>query len=221
MNRQKQIEWKSKGFRFFDRNSKLFALQIVLLIIVLSAAAVGGTYAYLLINTTPAANDFTVGIARVTINEPSVDPSSVVWGAGTKPVTLSIPSDSISGAVRAAIIPVLKDAAGNIIGTPTDLLKQPTANAIVMGEITLNFANGWDTNWFYKDGYFYYKKVLNPGQTTTQLLSGVTLTNSTPEMTAKYQNIKVKIEVMADVLQADPSALALWGVTVDGSGNIT
>jgi len=218
MNRQKQIELKSKGFRFFDRNSKLFALQIVLLIIVLSAAAVGGTYAYLLINTTPAANDFTVGIARVTINEPSVDPSSVVWGAGTKPVTLSIPSDSIGGAVRAAIIPVLKDAAGNIIGTPTGLLKQPTANAIVMGEITLNFANEWDTNWFYKDGYFYYKKVLNPGQTTTQLLSGVTLTNSTPEMTAKYQNIKVKIEVMADVLQADP--LVLWGVTVDGSGNI-
>jgi hypothetical protein len=219
MNKQKDSEKKS-GMRI-NIKSKLFWAQASLLTILIAATTLAGTYAYLLLNTAPVANDFTFGIPRVTIVEPSVTPTAVVWGANTKPVFLSIPSDAIGGAVRAAIIPMLKDASGNIVSTPTGPLAAPVANAIVMGDITLHFASGWNTNWFYRDGFFYYKKVLNTGETTTQLLSGVTLTSNTPAMVAKYQNIVVQIEVMSDVLQPNQDALTLWGVTVDGSGNVS
>jgi len=204
---------------------KAKAALTALVIFLISSAALGGTYAYLTANTTPAANDFTIGIPAVTVREPSVDPAAVLWGAGTKPVTLSIPAGSMGGAVRAAIIPMLKDSTGNIISTPTGALTAPTVQAtdatLVLGEITLHFAIDWETSWFYKDGYFYYRKVLNEGETTPAILTGVTLTDNTAEMTAKYQDIVVEIEVMSDVLQSTNEALALWGVKVDGDGNIS
>jgi len=212
----------------FVGKSKARAALTALVIFLISSAALGGTYAYLSANTTPAANDFTIGIPAVTVKEPSVTPAAVLWGADTKPVTLSIPAGSMGGAVRAAIIPMLKDSAGgNIISTPTGVLTAPTVKAaatdatMVMGEITLHFAGDWETFWFYKDGYFYYRKVLDTGETTPPILTGVTLTDNTAEMTAKYQNIVVEIEVMSDVLQPTDAALALWGVQVDAGKNIS
>jgi hypothetical protein len=210
-----------RSVKFFNRSSRFFAVQIALLLFLLVGAAVGGSYAYMMLNTPTAANNFTVGIPDVTIVEPSVTPSAVPWGASTKPVYLSIPADSIGGVVRAMIIPVLTDASGNVVSTPTGQLSEPVADAIVMGDITLHFASDWETNWLYRDGYFYYRTVLSTGETTTRLLSGVTLTSNTPEMIAKYQNIVVEITVLSDVLQSNQDALANWGVTVDGSGNVS
>ena len=221
MNENANTAGKKRNFRLFHRSSRFFAAQIVLLVLLLVGAVIGGSYAYMMLNTSTAANDFTVGIPEITIVEPSVTPSAVPWGATAKPVYLSIPADAIGGAVRAMIVPVLKDASGNIISTPTGPLSQPVANAIVMGDITLHFASGWETYWFYRDGYFYYRSVLLTGETTTELLSGVTLTSNTPEMIAKYENIVVQINVLSDVLQANQDALTNWGVTVDGSGNVS
>ena len=221
----KRIEHIAAGL--FSGKMKSRTALTALVIFLVASAALGGTYAYLTANTAPAANDFTIGIPAVTVREPSVTPAAVLWGANTKPVTLSIPAGSMGGAVRAAIIPMLKDSSGNIVSTPTAALSAPTVKpaasdaTMVMGEITLHFAIDWETSWFYKDGYFYYRKVLNEGETTPPILTGVTLTNNTAEMTAKYQDIVVKIEVMSDVLQPTDEALALWGVKVDTGKNIS
>lgn len=206
---------------------KTHAALIAVLIFFGFSAALGGTYAYLSANTTTAANDFTIGIPAVTVKEPSVDPAAVLWGADTKPVTLSIPTGSMGGAVRAAIVPMLKDSEGNIISTPTGTLTAPTVQpaatdaTLVLGEITLHFAIDWETSWFYKDGYFYYRKVLDEGETTPPILTGVTLTNNSAELAVKFQDIIVNIEVMSDVLQPTNEALVLWGVSVDGDRNIS
>lgn len=222
MNKIQKEKSESKNFRFFSSKTKIRIVQIALLTFLLSAAAMGGTYAYLMANTTPVENNFTFGMPAVTINELSVDPAQVAWGATSKQVSLSIPPTAIGGAVRAAIVPMLKDAAGNMIAVPTGPLTDPSAaNTIVMGDITLHFASDWSTNWFFRDGFFYYKKALDTGQTTALLLEGVTLTTNTPEMITKYQTIVVDIEVMADVLQADQSALLNWGITIDSDGNIS
>ena len=211
----------------FSGKMKSRTALTALVVFLISSAALGGTYAYLSANTTPAANDFTIGIPAVTVKESSVDPSAAVWGADTKPVTLSIPAGSMGGAVRAAIVPMLKDSSGNIISTPTGALAAPTVQpsasdaTLVIGEITLHFAIDWETSWFYKDGYFYYRKVLDEGETTPPILTGVTLTDNTAEMTAKYQDIVVEIEVMSDVLQPTNEALMLWGVQVDGDMNVS
>lgn len=222
MNKIQKEKSESKNFRFFSSKTKIRVVQIALLTLLLSAAAMGGTYAYLMANTTPVANDFTFAMPAVTINEPSVDPAHVAWGATSKPVSLSIPANTIGGAVRASIIPMLKDAAGNMIAVPTGPMTAPSAaNTIIMGDITLHFASDWSTNWFFRDGFFYYREALGTGQTTALLLEGVTLTTNTPEMITKYQAIVVDIEVMADVLQADQSALSNWGITIDSDGNIS
>lgn len=227
MNTDKFKKMKDIAAGLSGGKMKINAALTALVIFLISSAALGGTYAYLTANTTPAANDFTIGIPAVTVREPSVDPAAVLWGAGTKPVTLSIPAGSMGGAVRVAIIPMLKDSTGNIISTPTGALTAPTVKAaatdatLVLGEITLHFAIDWETSWFYKDGYFYYRKVLNEGETTPPILTGVTLTDDTAEMTAKYQDIVVEIEVMSDVLQPTNEALALWGVKVDGDKNVS
>lgn len=222
MNNTLKGKKESKLSRLFDSKTKIRIAQLALLTIVLAAATLGGTYAYLMANTEPAVNDFTFGIPKVTVVEPLIDPASVQWGATSKPVYLSIPSGAIGGAVRAAIIPMFKDTEGNIIAASSVPITEPTtSNTVVMGDITLHFIDEWETHWLYKDGFFYYRKALNTEQKTTQLLAGVTLTSNTPEMTAKYQNIVVEIEVMADVLQADQAALTNWGITIDGDGNIT
>jgi len=196
-----------------DKRTVRLLGQLVLTVLVFVSLSINGSLSYLSNQTVPVSNNFTMGIPKVEINEPSVDPDHVQWGANSKPVTLSVPLNAGGGVVRASFIPMFKNAAG--------VLAQPISNQLVCGDITLHFTPGWDTNWFYRNGYFYYKTVLAPGQTTTMLLSGVTLTANTPEMITKYQDISVEIEVLADILQKNADTDTLWGVTVDDSGNVS
>ena len=48
------------------------------------------------------------------------------------------------------------------------------------GSVVLkHFDKDWETNWYFADGYFYYKTALKKGQTTPTLLEGVTLCDDT------------------------------------------
>ena len=116
------------------------------------------------------------------------------------------------------LVPYILDSDGNYISCDLGGLSAPVGNKMVLGDLTLEFASDWSTNWFYQDGYFYYKKVLNPGESTTMLLSKVSLTSNTAEMKKKYADTEIKIEVMAAILQAEGGAPeAEWGITVTGT----
>lgn len=173
---------------------------------------------YLTHITNSVTNAFSVGSTSIEIVEPGVDSDSVSWGESSKPVYLKNPEskDSIDGVVRAMVVPRLVDKeTGQETGGSLGALGEPSGNALVMGDITLHFAGDWSSNWFYKDGYFYCRKVLKPGETSPQLLSGLTLTD--PAKAGDYQGLTVKIEVLADILQAGGTAPQTeWNVSVSG-----
>ena len=205
------------------KNKKSLIRALIAAGIVLSLA-VGSTVAYIYFETAKKENSFSVGSLKVEIIEPGVDPDSVEWGADTKPVQLRVPTGegAVPCVVRAMIVPTVTHENGQLLlGSVSAVSAAPVANRSVLGDITLCFDEDWSDNWFYKDGYFYYKKVVKPGETTPELLKGVILTEDTTEMREKYHGSKVNIDVIADALQASHSAPGEWGLTVDGAGNVS
>ena len=213
-------------YGFVNRRSKhqkkkagIYGIAVTIVL----ALAATFTIMYLTSLTPTVTNAFSVGEGDVNIVEPGVDPGNVPWGTDTKPVRLEIPSgdSNIPGVVRAMVIPVLKDKeTGEGSDGELGSLTEPTGNTLVVGDITLHFADDWSSNWFYKDGYFYYKRVLKPGEQTTNLLSGVTLTDGS--LSQEYADLTVEIEVLADVLQIDGDAPEKeWNVSVGSNGIVT
>ncbi|MFT3951943.1 MAG: SipW-dependent-type signal peptide-containing protein [Oscillospiraceae bacterium] len=199
------------------RAQVLLVLQLLLVGTLLFSSSVG-TLAYLT-DSAEVTNDFTVGAAKVVITETDgntdIDPTDVEWGDGNKTVNVSIPEEYTQGVVRVLIVPVLKDASGNIYGRNLlGAISEPMNGTMKLGEITLNFDSSWDSYWTYQDGYFYYKTVLQPGETAQHLLTGVTLTNPTNENKKLFNSLDLDIHVSADVIQTVGNAFEVWGVNI-------
>lgn len=204
---------RRRSIKYRKKKRRQAQLKLLLVMLVLG---IGGTLMFLTHITNTVTNAFSVGSTSIEIVEPGVDPGSVSWGAESKPVYLKNPSaeDSVDGVVRAMIVPRLIDKeTGQETGGNLGSLAEPAGSTLVLGDITLHFAGDWSSNWFYKDGYFYCRRVLKPGETSPQLLAGVTLTDASKA--EEYQNLTVKIEVMADILQADGTAAQTeWEINV-------
>jgi len=189
----------------------LLTVSALLAVILIAAAP---TIAELNTRTGNLDNKFAFGQTGVTVDEHFDG-----WNAKEVKLTASAGPDYVPGVARAIMVPYIVDASGNYLNV--DLGPMPatiSGNTVVLGDITLELASDWSTNWFYKDGYFYYRQVLEPGQTTALLLTKVSLTSDTPAMHAKYAGTDVKVEVMASILQAAGGAAASeWGITVTGN----
>lgn len=207
---------KSTKLRFL----KIYIAQLLLIILLFSVVSVG-TIAFVTNITVPITNTFSFGRADVKITESGVNSNEVAWGMNTKKVVITISEGNIRGVVRAIVVPILKTGTGEIIGQQLlDKLSAPVSNIMVMGDITLCFDTDWETYWFYKNGYFYYKEILEPSEPAEHLLTGIILTNPTAEKIAEYQNITVEIEVMADMIQSIADAPSVWGVIVESNGAV-
>lgn len=67
------------------------------------------------------------------------------------------------------------------------------------GDVLLLGLIGLDTtNWEYKDGYYYYKEALKPGETTPPLFTGVSISE---QMDNPYQNCTISVDVSAQAVQ--------------------
>ena len=185
--------------------------------ITLLAALTVGTVMYLTYQIVPVTNTFGIGKNTIKIIEPGIDSNAVDWGTDTKPVKLENPDepDNVPGAVRCMIVPYLADTTtGDRLGGELGTLSEPVSNKMVFGDITLHFVNGWEADWFYQNGFFYYRKVLDPGVQTPQLLTGITLASGKE---ADYQDIAAKVDVLADILQTEGGAAATeWGISIVG-----
>ena len=60
-------------------------------------------------------------------------------------------------------------------------------------ELTLN-----TTDWTEKDGYYYYKEALKPGEVTAPIFTAVTFK---PDMGNEYQNATATVDVVAQAVQ--------------------
>ena len=165
-----------------------------------------------------ATNAISIGRADITIQEPGVNQSAVQWSSSAKPVQVRLDSgqDQVKSFIRVMIVPVMKDGDGLRSG-PLASMSAPSGQVMRMGNIDLYFVSGWSGNWFYRDGFFYYRSAVNPGDTTARLLSGATMKDGDAINALDFQDKSVTITVIAESIQAAGGAAAdAWGVTVSG-----
>lgn len=202
--KRKKKAWKLKR-RLLTAGAAVFAVAVV--------AISGYTYSQLNTRTSSLDNELKFGQTGITVTENKYD-----WDAKEVKLTAAAGTDYVSGVARAMIVPYILDGAGSYISCDLSAMSEPVGNKMVLGDFTLEFDAAWQTYWFYKDGFFYYKEVLDPGDSTELLLKKVSLTNDTTAMREKYADAEIKVEVIAQILQAEGGAPQTeWGITVSGS----
>ena len=194
------------------RKSVIIMIAVLCLSVVL---LIGTTFAHLTYQTNIADNKFAFGQTKITIIEnenPNWDAKKVWLKAEAGP-------QYVPGVARVMFVPYAYSSDGTYFDCDFGNIEATfIGNVMVLGEIELVLVSNWQTNWFFKDGYFYYKKVLKPGEQTTQLLEMVSLTSLNAEMKAKYGN-KLHIEVLATMLQSEGGAPEHeWNVKVSADG---
>jgi hypothetical protein len=109
------------------------------------------------------------------------------------------------------LFPAFRTNAGTLAA---DISLSPSGNNIYISapnveSVTLQLANGWDHDWIYDNGYFYYKNIVHPGQNTTALLNEVLVSDI-----ELWDSLC--LEVISDAVQAEGNAVNYaWGSIAD------
>ncbi|MGG7097116.1 BsaA family SipW-dependent biofilm matrix protein [Clostridium sardiniense] len=76
-------------------------------------------------------------------------------------------------------------------------------------QVQLNFANTWKEDWIKdNDGYYYYNKILNPGESTSDLLKSISLKNNiSQEDIESFKNRSFSVNVSSEAIQVNKEAL--------------
>lgn len=168
-------------------------------VVVLLAAVVGTTIAYLVASTDPITNTFTPTSVPIEIPEEIEDNVK-------KRVAVTNQGD-ISAYVRVAVIVTWKDSEGNI-------------SATVPVKVTdYNWDDG-DTNWkLHSDGFYYYTLPVPAGETTGDLFKNCKVTDE-PNRPSNDYNLSV--EIIASSIQAEPATAVkdAWGIDVNDNGTL-
>lgn len=222
-------ERRSRKNLYFRLRVMAYTLLIVL------GLSVTGTYAYLTYTANQNANRTTKGVVEVDIYENGTTDADVVDGTKTvslgptgKKVVLGNDQDEnrVAELVRVTFVPEVSTKANANVNEFMDSswpADGPTTNAdgtctMTIGLVTLYFNPDWASSWYYQDGCFYYKKVLEPACQTPELLWGADWASGVDS--SKYGAMRVN--VIADCLQASPaSAASEWGCTVASDGTVT
>ena len=170
-------------------------------VVLLALISVGSTLGMLQTSTDTKVNPFTPGQGDIGIIESSgssetpgesyeLDSS----GSADKNVWITNPEGSLNVPmyVRVRLVPVWRNSTGENAGN-------------VDRKITYVFAES--TKWVENGDYYYYTEVVQPGETTEQLLDSVHVEGGIPE------GMTLEIQVIADYIQAEGGAAQeAWGV---------
>ena len=159
---------------------------LILSLCLIFALAVGTTLAYLKANTSPVTNTFTAAKSDIKIDE------NVENGEKS-----SIQVENIGTAtsyVRVKLVCNWVDKDGNVSATP---VPAPTIT---------------NSDWFVKDGIYYYKMPVAPNDQTSNLLDG----NPIEQPEGAPDGYHLEVTVLAESIQAAPSTAVegAWAVTV-------
>jgi len=227
LKRQEQLSFEQASFEQLERSawtkdrgqrrpsvSKTKRPRIALILLPLLAVLGLSTMAYLYALTNAEINVFGIGKTSVEIEERFTG-----WDTKQVQLAMGTGSDYVPGVARALIVPYITDANGNYIACDLADFSLPIDNKMDLGDVILEFASDWATNWTYgDDGYFYYNHVLYPttangANKTSVLLTKVSLSEAALE---KYgEDAQINIEVLADILQAEGNAPSEWGLSAD------
>lgn len=161
------------------KSKKTLTLLIALLLIF--SVGVGSTMAYLITTSGPVENVFTPGEFKGKIDE--------TFENGVKSnVRVTVNSDSdVAGYVRAVVVVTWKDnEGGNVYG------QQPVLGTDY--SMTIN-----TSAWQMIDGYYYHKGSVKPGASTEALITDCRQLKACAD-----SNYKLDVEIIAEVIQAEP-----------------
>ena len=138
---------------------------MIAIVVLLFAVVVGTTYALFFSNTS-LANLFSVGNFNVVTTETFTSPAS--WQPGQE-ISKTITATN-NGNIQAAFRVKYSEAW-------VDSNNSPISN-VPNDAVTINFINNYDWSYNSSDGYYYYNWIIEPGDTTRSLISGITLNSS-------------------------------------------
>lgn len=187
-------------------------LPTVLVLLALLSLISGGVAAYLTYSTPVIENTFTADKDfNPVIQETFQDNVK-------SDVSVSVPAtEDYAVYIRAAIVATWRRGSTEPAGQEILLAQGPVAGTDY--EINLNLTN---TGWFQKDGFYYYRPMVNPGGQTTNLI------NSCKPLVTK-EGYVLNVEIIAQTIQAlgttdadeTPAVTYAWGVAVDANKNLT
>lgn len=167
---------------------KTKSIALIFSTLLLLVVIIGATVAYLTTNTSDITNTFIPGNVKITVDE-EFD------GESKTNVRISNPSNTEDTNYSDVYVRVMlvcnwyrkTNNTEELVGKPSwDILD--AAN-----QLNIN-----DTDWFEcNDGFYYYKKVLKPGESTTNLINSIKLLQDTNDGT--HQGL----EIIAEGIQAD------------------
>lgn len=178
-------------------------IKVLLSVLLVTVALVGGTLAYLVASDDPIINTFKLANVNTEINEPEDG-----GNASTKtPWVENVGESTVF--VRAKAVVVTGDGS-SVPVTEADLeIFYNDSDDVVPGN------NDWsDTKGIYwidgHDGWYYYNRTLPKGQTTEPLFNGVEVTNTELDETANFD-----IYVYHESVIVGPDEATDGNVTVD------
>ena len=184
---------------------------IVAIIAVLLVAVVGVTFAYFQ-STGTFENIFQTGVYRLVTREVFESPDN--WTPGQEvPKTITTTNEgTFPAAVRISYTEQWLDG-------ETDI-----TSSVDEGSAIINFDNTSD--WIEEDGYYYYKYILNPEETTSSFIKSVTLNEELDEVNCTEEGLthvceasnpalgaKYKLTLTIETIQADK--FSEWNSSVE------
>lgn len=191
-----------------SRRNKKPAILIVSLVLLL-IAAVGGTVAYLQAISGRVTNTFTPAEVEITVNETKTDTqkSNISF---TNPKT----DEAMPVYIRATLVIYWTD----IFDVTNDGVENPTEQVIAQPTgASVSIPSEPKDGWFKVGDIYYYSQLVAPGSTTTEMLDAITV--SLPD----GATAQCHIDIHAEAIQAEPTAVveAAWkDINVDANGNL-
>ena len=169
------------------KNYKSIALLVSLVLLV--TALVGGTVAWLTTNTEQVENTFTPSRVTCAVVEDFTNGNTV-----KKNVKIANTGDT-DAYIRATYIVTWQDEQGNVYGTaPVEGLDY---------SVTLNLdKNPTPTGWTLGDGYYYYCSVVHPD--TTDNKTDVLISECRVLRPAPAEGYTLHVEILAQAIQSSP-----------------
>ncbi|MBE6111931.1 MAG: hypothetical protein E7195_02770 [Peptococcaceae bacterium] len=181
--------------------SKKSIIMLIALALILTVGA-GSTLAYLITDTDPVTNVFTVPESSIRVEED--------FDGNTKNNVCVSNSSDYPVYIRASVIVTWQDKDGNVYG---QMPKAGTNYTIsynlnetnpLTGEAAENVAYGvWDDG---SDGYYYYTGAVEKGEKTDQLIVTCTPVGNPPA-----EGYDLHVEILAQAIQSQPAkAVDSW-----------
>ena len=173
-----------------------------LLVVIVFSFAVSGTLAYFMMSTVSIENDFVPARLSIVIHEEfTKDDDDKYVKSNVTVENAEIPGFTSQAYIRVKLVPSWRDASGNVTGVAASL---DTPGITYDIDVIENFN--------LIGGYYYYKGILAPGESTPVLIRSLTVDYSAFTGTP-YEGLTFELSVLAEGLNDAPGAAeTAWGM---------